>query len=109
RDGVWHETGIVQKFTEKQLESGKQLKIAWRQPISAGYSGPTVAEGRVFVTDRVLEPKQAERLHCFEAATGKKLWTHEYERAYDGVGYPAGPRACVTVADGRGYALGAMG
>jgi outer membrane protein assembly factor BamB len=108
RDGVWREGDVIEKFTDKQL-SGKQIKIAWRQPISAGYSGPTVAEGRVFITDRVLEPEQAERVHCFDAASGKKLWTHEYDRAYSGVGYPAGPRACVTIADGLAYALGAMG
>ncbi len=109
RDGVWRETGIIDKFTDKQLASPKQLKIAWRQPISAGYSGPTVAEGRVLVTDRVLEPKPTERVLCFDAVTGKKLWTYEYDCSYEGVQYPAGPRACVTLADGRAYALGAMG
>jgi outer membrane protein assembly factor BamB len=105
---VWRETGIIERFTDKQL-SGKQIKLAWRQPISAGYSGPTVAAGRVFITDRVLEPEQAERIHCFDAGSGKKLWTHQYERAYSGVGYPAGPRACVTISEGLAYALGAMG
>jgi outer membrane protein assembly factor BamB len=109
RDGVWRETGIIDKFGDKQLTADKRIKLAWQQPVSAGYSGPTVAEGRVFVTDRVADPKQIERIHCFEAASGKKLWTHEYERDYVGVGYPAGPRACVTIAEGRAYALGAMG
>ncbi len=109
RDGVWHEKGITQRFTDRHLTSPKQLKIAWRQPISAGYSGPTVADGRVIVTDRVLEPKPIERVLCFDAANGKKLWGHEYDCDYEGVQYPAGPRACVTITDGRAYALGAMG
>ena len=63
------ETGLVGQFQSP----GKQLKIAWRQPISSGYSGPTVAGGRVYVTDRVVEPKQIERVPCFDADTGEPL------------------------------------
>src|SRR5207302_968728 len=70
RDGVWREQGIVSKFAQPQLN------IQWRQPISSGYSGPTVASGRVFVTDRVVEPNQVERVLCFDAETGNPLWTH---------------------------------
>jgi outer membrane protein assembly factor BamB len=103
RDGVWQETGLVDKFADKQL------KITWRQPISSGYSGPTVAEGRVFVTDRVVEPKQVERVHAFDSASGKPLWTHAYDCPYKDVGYTAGPRASVTIDEGRAYSLGSMG
>src|SRR5690349_702561 len=48
RDGVWRETGILDKFPE----GGP--KVLWRAPIAAGYAGPAVAQGRVYVTDRVL-------------------------------------------------------
>lgn len=102
RDGVWRETGLVEKF------AGPEVPIVWRVPVGAGYSGPTVAGGKVFLTDRIVEPTQQERVHCFDAATGKTLWTHTYEAQYR-VGYPAGPRANVTVADGKAYALGTMG
>ncbi|MFT5526325.1 MAG: outer membrane protein assembly factor BamB [Pirellulaceae bacterium] len=102
RDGVWKETGLVEKFKNEQIE------IKWRMPISAGYSGPTVAKGRVFVTDRQIEPTQIERIHCFDAETGQQVWKHEYECAYT-ISYQAGPRACVTIDDNRAYALGAMG
>jgi len=103
RDGVWRETGVLKKF-----DSGR-VKILWRAPISSGYSGPTVADGRVYVSDRVVQPEQIERVHCFDAASGKRLWTHSYACAYRGVDYDAGPRASITVDDGRAYALGAMG
>ena len=102
RDGVWRETGIISKF------AGQQIKPLWRQPIGSGYSGPTVAAGRVFVTDRQTEPKQIERIHCFDGQQGTKLWTHEYPCEYT-ISYQAGPRAAVTVEDHRAYALGAMG
>jgi outer membrane protein assembly factor BamB len=101
RDGVWTETGIVSSYTE--------LKPKWRVDISSGYSGPTVAEGRVYVSDRVTSPKQIERVHCFDEATGKSLWTHEYDCAYRDVGYTAGPRGAVQVHKGIAYSLGAMG
>ena len=46
RDGVWRETGIVEKFP------AGGPPVLWRAPIAAGYSSPAVARGRVFVTDR---------------------------------------------------------
>lgn len=102
RDGVWRETGLVEKF------AGPEVPIVWRVPVGSGYSGPSVAEGRVYLTDRVAEPTQQERVLCFDAATGKSLWTHAYDAQYR-VGYPAGPRANVTVVDGKAYSLGTMG
>ena len=59
RDGVWKETGIVKKF------AGPEIKVKWRAPIANGYSGPTVADGRVYVTDKLTDPKPVERIHCF--------------------------------------------
>ncbi len=103
RDGVWRERGVIEKFQSPQID------VKWRAPISNGYSGPTVAEGRVFLTDRIEEPSEKERVHCFDEATGKKIWTHEYDCQYRQVGYPDGPRASVTVVGGLAYALGAMG
>lgn len=103
RDGVWRETGIVERFDKPRLD------LVWKAEIGSGYSGPTVADGRVYVTDRKVEPKQIERVRCFDAKTGRRLWTHAYDCDYRGVSYEAGPRASVTVDDGRAYALGAMG
>lgn len=103
RDGVWRETGVVEKF------ASPQIKIRWRVPISSGYSGPTVADGRVYVTDRVAEPKQIERVHCFNAKTGEQIWSYSYDCVYHDVSYTAGPRASVTIDEGRAYALGTMG
>jgi len=103
RDGVWRETGIIDEF------DGPVIKRRWSAPISSGYSGPTVANGRVYVTDRVTEPSQKERVLCFDAATGKPLWSHEYDCRYVRLGYPAGPRASVSIQGGRAFALGSMG
>ncbi len=103
RDGTWRETGLVEKF------ASPELKITWRKPIGSGYSGPTVADGRVFVTDRLVEPSQVERVHAFDEKTGETLWTYSYPCEYVNVGYTAGPRASVSIDEGRAYALGTMG
>jgi outer membrane protein assembly factor BamB len=103
RDGVWRETGIVEKFADKQLP------IKWRAEIGPGYNGPTVANGRVYVMDRQVEPDQIERVHCFDAENGKPIWNYQYPCDYGTIGYTAGPRASVTIDDGRAYSLGAAG
>jgi outer membrane protein assembly factor BamB len=116
RDGVWRETGILKEFPTNGL------KFRWRAPVGAGYSGPSVAEGRVFLTDRQLAPKTSnpsdpfhrgmiagsERVLCFNEADGKLLWKHEYDCPYD-VSYPAGPRASPIIAGGKVYTLGTEG
>src|SRR5439155_27063490 len=50
RDGVWRESGILDKFPKG---GPKQL---WKVPIGGGYAGPAVVGDRVFVTDRQLAP-----------------------------------------------------
>ncbi len=103
RDGIWHETGVPLKFSVETLEA------KWSVPIGPGYSGPTVANGRVYLTDRLEKPSQSEGILCFDEKTGKKLWEYRYACEYEGVGYPAGPRASVVISGGKAYALGTMG
>jgi outer membrane protein assembly factor BamB len=114
RDGVWRETGIIKKFPE----SG--LNVKWRVPVAAGYSGPAVVAGRVYLTDRQQRAKSPgdpfargvipgnERVLCLDAKDGKVLWQHEYDRPYN-LSYPAGPRATPLVHEGKVYTLGAEG
>ncbi len=102
RDGTWLETGVVDKLT------AENLKVVWRTPIDAGYSGPTVADGRVFLMDRQTRDGQIESVRCLDAKTGRPIWQHAYEAIYT-IGYEAGPRASVTIDEERAFALGSMG
>jgi outer membrane protein assembly factor BamB len=116
RDGVWRETGLLDKFP------AGGPKVLWRAPIHGGYAGPAVAGGRVYVTDRVLAPGARnsddpfkttpsagkERVLCLDEATGKLLWEHSYDCTY-AIAYPAGPRATPLISGGKVYTLGAMG
>ena len=116
RDGVWRETGLVESFP------ADGPPVRWRVPIGGGYSGPAVADGRVYLMDRQLakdasNPRNAfergripgtERVVCLDAADGHQLWAHEYDCPYT-VSYAAGPRATPVVSGGKVYALGAEG
>src|SRR5439155_17152802 len=100
RDSVWNETGTIESFPPGGL------KISWRAPVGAGYSSPVVADGRVFVTDsQVSRPKARERVLCFDAKTGKNLWTHSYEADYAEWAFdpknPFGPRPTPIVSSNR--------
>ena len=110
RRGVWHETGIVDRFAE----SG--LKFTWRVPIRGGFSGPAVADGRVFVTDWLEDPESrtidgTERALALDEQTGELLWTYEWGATYRALlaSYAAGPMATPTVDEDRVYMLGATG
>jgi outer membrane protein assembly factor BamB len=115
RDGVWRESGIVDTIP------ATGLPVQWRVAVKGGYSGPAVAEGRVYLTDydRPEGPLAnapndrtqlagRERVLCFEATTGNLLWKHEYDCPY-AISYASGPRCTPTVANGKVYALGAEG
>jgi outer membrane protein assembly factor BamB len=114
RDGIWREKGIVEKFPD----TGPP--VVWRAKIGGGYSGPAVADGRVFVTDyltdgdttpdpnRKNELQGTERVLCFSATNGQKVWEHKYDCPYQ-ISYPAGPRCTPAVDGDRVYSVGAEG
>ncbi len=105
RQGVWNESGILERFP------AGELKVSWRVPVRAGYSGPAVAGGRVFVLDheRGAGTSAVERLLALDEKSGRILWSREWPADYRGLDYANGPRATPTVDDGRVYVLGAMG
>ncbi len=116
RDGIWRESGIVSEFPK----GGPTVR--WRTPIGGGYTGPAVADGRVFVMDRRLaagssNPTNAfnrnvipgtERVLCLDESDGRIIWQHDYDCPYT-VSYAGGPRATPLVHGGKVYTLGAEG
>lgn len=116
RDGVWRETELLEKFPD----AGP--RVLWRKEVNAGYSGPAVANGRVFLLDRtqgpplerkpgqrgIPEQPGTERLLCLDQSNGNTLWDHTWEAPYR-IDFPAGPRATPIIDTDRVYVLGAMG
>jgi outer membrane protein assembly factor BamB len=116
RDGVWREKGLVEKFPQ----GGPKQR--WRAEVGGGYAGPAVADGKVYVLDRVLakgaknpnDPfaktavEGEERVQCLSDKDGKVIWSQSYPCKYQ-ISYPSGPRCTPLVKDGKVYTLGAMG
>ena len=80
RDGIWREAGVRKDLPK---DGGK---VQWRVPVSYGYAGPSVANGKVYVPDFVMAEddfdgksqsahprKGKERILCLDAETGKVL------------------------------------
>mgnify|MGYP001087284384 FL=1 len=105
RVGVWTETGILETFPEEGLD------VRWRTPIHHGFSGPSVSDGRIFITDfeRARGLDGTERILCLDEETGEILWTQSWEASYLGVSWDEGPRATPTVDGDQVYAVGASG
>jgi len=115
RDGVYREEGII------EVIPSDGLPVRWRTPIHGGYAGPSVAEGRVYVYDYLIEdgrpfnePGQRanlrgkERIVALDASDGSEIWSHAYDCPYN-ISYPAGPRCTPTVDGDRVYILGSEG
>src|SRR5258706_1259014 len=107
RLGVWKETGILDEFPKQGLA------VKWRTPVNAGFTGPSVTGGRVFVTDfiRGVNTKGTERILCLDEKTGRVLWTQQWDVDYIGLmqTYAIGRRATPTVDGDSVYVLGAKG
>ncbi len=114
-DSVWQEEDVITQIP------GGGLRTKWESAVGLGYSGPAIANGRVYLMDYILEdgaiannagaPDQlsgSERVICLDAETGKLLWQHTYDRSYL-ISYGSGPRTTPTIVDGKVYTLGTEG
>ncbi|MDB5310387.1 MAG: hypothetical protein JWO38_4589 [Gemmataceae bacterium] len=119
-DGTW----VAPKLPAKWPAGG--LKTVWKQLVGGGYAGITVADGRVYTLDLEKpippgpkgkdapapadQPDGFERVLCFDAATGKPIWSHRYPVKYGTLGgYANGPRTQPTYHDDKLFTLGAVG
>lgn len=105
-DGRWNPSGLPSDFAQK---TPREL---WRIKIGSGFGGVTVADGRVYVMDYSKSPEQ-ERVLCFDAKSGEKIWSQHWSVAYGKMDYGTGPRASVVIdqsdANPLVYTLGATG
>jgi outer membrane protein assembly factor BamB len=100
RDGVVRGASIA---TDWNANPPKQL---WQKRVGPAWSSMAVVGDRLFTQEQQGE---SEAVVCLDAATGREVWCHrDPARFFENVS-GAGPRATPTFADGRLYALGAMG
>jgi outer membrane protein assembly factor BamB len=85
------------------------LPVVWHtcQTTGEGYCAPAVADGRLYLFDRV---DNTQRLRCLDAGSGREHWSFTYRTTFrDMYGYDGGPRACPVVDGDRVYILGPEG
>ena len=83
------------------------LERIWIQPLGSGFSGIVVGEGKLYTMHTAGE---MDAISCFDAATGKKLWSFEYGTSFPKVGSSEPGPLSTPVLDGdRIYGLGALG
>jgi len=102
-DGTWQGPRL------RETWPAEGLRVSWSAACGGGYAGLVVADGRLYVFDRLTEPEQVERLVCRDASSGQVLWQQAYHADYEKLDYGNGPRAAPTVHDGSVYTLGAVG
>ena len=80
-------------------------KVLWTVPVGAGFGGPAVSGGNVYLLDR--DEKVGDTLRVLELASGKELWTFAYDAP--GTFMFAGSRTTPTVDGEHVYTVGPMG
>ncbi len=102
RDGIVDSVPLPETLTETEN------KVVWSTPLAPSYSGPVIAEGKVFTTETVDEKDEVVR--AFDKKTGKELWKTSWPGAMS-VFFIARAngdwiRATPAYADGKLYVAG---
>jgi len=99
RDHTSAEKGLLRTWPQEGP------KVLWTVPMGAGFGGPAVSGGNVYLLDR--DEKVGDRLRVLELASGKELWSFAYD-APGGFMF-AGSRTTPTVDGDFVYTVGPMG
>jgi outer membrane protein assembly factor BamB len=93
--------------TEFRKDFGRRgPEILWKASIGMGYSGMVVSDGLVYTMGLT---GSTETVFCFEARTGKKVWTHEWPSTFEPKYYDGGTSGTPTVIGDRVYLLAQTG
>lgn len=98
-DGVSTETGLLKAWPD----GGP--KVVWRTDLGGGYSGISVAAGRVYT---MFADGSDEFAICLEADSGREIWRHLTDGNFKDM-HGSGPRSTPTVDGDVVYVLSAKG
>lgn len=101
RDHISKEKGLL-----KEWPSGGPKKLWQATDTGIGYSGISIAQGKLFV---IGGRDGTERLIAKDANSGKDLWTAEVGPVFKNDPWGDGPRGTPTVDGDRVYAMGGQG
>ncbi len=91
-------TGSIDDVHIEVPDADKEYPLLWTVKVGTGWSSPVVVQEKVILHDRV---GKVERVHCFDAVTGQKLWEHSFRSDYrDNFGMSDGPRSTPGIKNG---------
>src|SRR5438876_10956797 len=69
-------SGVSLSKQSLPVEFSAKDKVRWSVKLGDGIGSPVIAKGRVFVT--AMTAKQKIGVACFDAGSGKELWSREW-------------------------------
>lgn len=83
------------------------LELAWKRPLGSGYSGISIAAGKLVTA---FQEGESDYLAALHPETGEEIWRFALSTAYKGIdGSHDGPISTPAIANGRVFALGRDG
>jgi outer membrane protein assembly factor BamB len=102
--------GISQETNWKANWGASGPKVLWRASVGIGFSSITVADGKAYAMGNSGEKSGAkDTVYCFDAATGKEIWTHKYNCPLAAKYYEGGTLGTPTVDGDVVYTISKMG
>ncbi len=96
RNSTSDQKGILRSWPEKGPE------VLWTVELGAGFGGPVIKDGKVYLLDR--DGDVSDIMRCFDFSSGKELWSYSYD-APGSVQYP-GSRSVPAVDGNYVYSCG---
>lgn len=99
-DGISQETDIDPATLNKPV-------IVWEAKIGTGFSAVSVADGKAYTMGNIN--KDTDVIYCFDALTGKEVWTFSYPESLEPKSYEGGCSATPTISEGKVYSISKSG
>ncbi|MBP7827897.1 MAG: PQQ-like beta-propeller repeat protein [Verrucomicrobia bacterium] len=99
-NGISRETGWLTSWPD----GGP--KVLWKARVGTGFSSFAIAQGRAYTMGNAND---TDSVFCFDAATGRVIWRHDYPAPLDANSYEGGTSATPTVDGDRVYTLSKRG
>ncbi|MHC4153246.1 MAG: outer membrane protein assembly factor BamB family protein [Planctomycetota bacterium] len=96
--------GISSEKEWDPLKVKSGVQPLWKASVGIGFSTFSVSDGRVYTMGNT-KGEDLDVVYCFDAATGKEIWTHTYPQRLDPKYYEGGTLASPAVSGGKVYTI----